>query len=55
MVLFPAIKDISQTTALPAEVVPQGLAVAVVLALATALPPAFQAGRLKIVDALARR
>lgn len=55
VVLFPYIKDISQTTALPAEVVVQGLAVAVVLALATALPPAFQAGRLRIVDALARR
>jgi putative ABC transport system permease protein len=55
VVLFPYIKDISQTTTLPAEVVVQGLAVAVVLALATALPPAFQAGRLRIVDALARR
>jgi putative ABC transport system permease protein len=53
--LFPFIKDISSLTALPGKVVAQGAGLAVVLALVTALPPAVNAGRLKIVDALARR
>lgn len=54
-VLFPFLKDISELTTLPPKVVLQGVGVAVILALVTALPPALGAGRLKIVDALARR
>lgn len=53
--LFPFMKDISELTRLPATVIGQGAVVALVLAVATALPPALNAGRLKIVDALARR
>lgn len=53
--LFPAIKDISTITTLPAEVVLTGVAAAILLAVAAALPPAVRAGQLKIVDALARR
>lgn len=53
--LFPLIRDISTVTTLPAKVIAQGAAFAVVLAVAAALPPALNAGRLKIVDALARR
>ena len=53
--LFPLIKDISTLTTLPAKVIAQGAALAVILAVVAALPPALNAGRLKIVDALARR
>ena len=54
-VLFPAIKDIAELTRLPGQVIAQGAVLAVILAVVTALPPAINAGRLKIVDALARR
>jgi putative ABC transport system permease protein len=40
---------------LPAHVVASGLAVALALALASGLPPAWRARRLTIVDALAGR
>lgn len=53
--LFPFMKDISELTRLPIPVIGQGAVVAIVLAIVTALPPALNAGRLKIVDALARR
>ena len=53
--LFPLIRDISELTTLPLLVIGEGAALAVLLALVTALPPAINAGRLKIVDALARR
>jgi putative ABC transport system permease protein len=42
-------------SALPLKVVAVGLAIAVVLALASGLPPAWRAQRLVIVDALAGR
>jgi putative ABC transport system permease protein len=54
-VLFPLIKDIAEQTSLPGQVIVQGAVLAFILAAVTALPPAINAGRLKIVDALARR
>jgi putative ABC transport system permease protein len=52
---FPAMKDVLGIKALPLSVVALGLAVAVVMALITALAPALRARRLSIVDALVRR
>jgi putative ABC transport system permease protein len=43
------------TSGLPLKVIAAGLAIAVVLAIASGLPPAWRAQRLVIVDALARR
>ena len=53
--LFPAIKDISTGTAMPLDVGGTGAIAALALAVVASLPPALNAGRLKIVDALARR
>jgi len=53
--LFPLIKDVVFASALPMDVIVKGVAVAVTLALVTAVPPALRAKRLSIVDALARR
>jgi putative ABC transport system permease protein len=53
--VFPALKDIIGEVRLPLEVVTLGMAIAIVLALLTGLPPAWRAMRLNIVDALAGR
>lgn len=55
--VFPAVFDSLGIAALPLEsrVIVNGVAVAFALALASALPPAWRAQRLKIVDALAGR
>jgi putative ABC transport system permease protein len=53
--IFPALKDFIGEAHLPADVLVLGAAVAVLLALATGLPPAWRAARLNIVDALAGR
>lgn len=53
--LFPKLKNMLQVVELPAEVVFAGLGMALLLALAIGLPPAWRAMRLNIVDALAGR
>ena len=53
--IFPALKSVVGEAHLPADVVTLGLAVAVLLALATGLPPAWRTTRLNIIDALAGR
>jgi len=52
---FPFMKDVLGIKGLPLDVVALGIAIAIVLATVTALPPALRARRLSIVDALARR
>jgi putative ABC transport system permease protein len=52
---FPFLKQLIGTANLPGSVILLGLAVAVLLALITGLPPALRARRLNIVDALAGR
>ena len=56
-VVFPSVFDAIGVAALPLEsrVVVYGLGFALVLALASALPPAWRAQRLRVVDALAGR
>jgi putative ABC transport system permease protein len=53
--VFPFLKDVIGIKALPLGVVAMGLGIAALLACITALPPAFRARQLSIVDALARR
>jgi putative ABC transport system permease protein len=53
--VFPYLKDFLGIVTLPASVIELGLGVAVLLALAAGLPPAWRAMRLNIVDALAGR
>ena len=53
--LFPLLKDVIGVVSLPASVIGNGLAVAVLLALVTGGLPALRAKRLVIVDALAGR
>jgi putative ABC transport system permease protein len=55
--VFPSVFDAIGVEALPLEsrVVIYGLGFALALALASALPPAWRAQRLKVVDALAGR
>ncbi|GGF21132.1 membrane protein [Aliidongia dinghuensis] len=52
---FPLMKDFLGVVRLPLQVLGLGLAVAVLLAVVTGLPPAWRAMRLNIVDALAGR
>jgi putative ABC transport system permease protein len=53
--IFPMLKDVIGVVGLPVVVIGIGLAVAVLLALASGLPPAWRAKQLNIVDALAGR
>jgi putative ABC transport system permease protein len=53
--IFPAMKDFIGEAHLPANVLILGVALAVLLALGTGLPPAWRTARLNIVDALAGR
>jgi len=53
--IFPFLKDVLVISGLPAQVVAEGFAIAAGVAFVTALPPAFRARRLSIVDALAQR
>lgn len=53
--VFPGLKNYVGVVKLPGKVVVEGLIVALLLALATGLPPAWRAKRLNIVDALAGR
>ena len=52
---FPFLKQLIGTASLPGSVILLGLAIAILLALVTGLPPALRARRLNIVDALAGR
>ncbi|MBS0614790.1 MAG: ABC transporter permease [Proteobacteria bacterium] len=53
--LFPALRDAIGVVTLPRAVLAEGVVIAVLLALATGLLPAWRARRLSIVDALAGR
>lgn len=53
--IFPMAKGVIGVVSLPAIVIFAGFGIAVLLALASGLPPALRAGRLNIVDALAGR
>jgi putative ABC transport system permease protein len=53
--IFPLMQGFIGVASLPAGVLAIGVAIAVVLALATALPPAWRLQRLRLVDALAGR
>lgn len=53
--IFPMLKDVIGVVSLPTVVIVIGLVIAVLLALASGLPPAWRAKRLNIVDALAGR
>jgi putative ABC transport system permease protein len=53
--LFPLLKSVVGSASLPNSVIATGAVVALLLALATGLPPAWRARRLVIVDALAGR
>ena len=53
--LFPALRDTIGVVSLPRSVLIEGVIIAVLLALATGLLPAWRARRLNIVDALAGR
>ena len=53
--IFPMLKDVIGVVSLPSVVIVIGLVIAVLLALASGLPPAWRAKRLNIVDALAGR
>jgi putative ABC transport system permease protein len=53
--LFPIVKSVVGSASLPNSVIATGAVVALLLALATGLPPAWRARRLVIVDALAGR
>jgi putative ABC transport system permease protein len=53
--LFPLLKSVVGEAGLPGSVIVSGAVVALLLALATGLPPAWRARRLVIVDALAGR
>jgi putative ABC transport system permease protein len=53
--IFPALESVIGEARLPADVFTLGIAVAVLLALCTGLPPAWRTTRLNIIDALAGR
>jgi putative ABC transport system permease protein len=53
--LFPALKEAIGVVSLPREVIIEGIVIAVLLALATGVLPAWRARQLNIVDALAGR